>query len=85
MPVSMTSKPICGLGVSGGSSRRTTSAHAAQLGELDGVAQQVDEDLAKARRIGMDRSRDRPAVLDLQGEAFRIARTRMRETTSLAI
>ena len=43
--------------------------HAAALGELDGVAQQVDQDLAEPRRIGVDRLGNRPAVLDLQREA----------------
>ena len=46
------------------------NSHLADLGEFDGVAHQVDEDLAQAEGVGMDRCGEWSDVLDGERESL---------------
>ena len=59
-----------GIGTVGGRYHADDEPDAALLGEFDGVAQQIDQNLAEPHRIGVDRFRDRPAVFDVERELF---------------
>ena len=46
---------------------------AALLGELDGVANQVDEDLPQAHRVGLNRLRNRSGELNRERQALGVS------------
>ena len=45
-------------------------ANTARIGELDGVANQIDQDLVQPRRIGVNRFRYSTVVDDVQSQTF---------------